>query len=515
MSTAYTKANDFGVFSAARAQAAKMEQYLTSPAALGAEHGELESYIAEQGREYQRLLLQAHFDLRAALEKRVQVQGADGVRRGYARASGRPLSSVFGLCWITRLAYQRDGVDGLHPQDALLNLPEELYSHGLRLLVAQEAANNSFELTQQTIYKRTGVLLGNRQLEELAARAVLDFDGFYANRGIEGESDNDLMVLTFDGKGIVVRTEDLREPTRRAAESNKNKLSKRLSSGEKKNHKRMAEVASVYSLKPASRTPQDVLYDLGYLKDGRVPERPRPTNKRVWASVKLEMKQVIWQAFEEALKRDPERRRRWVAVVDGNPEQLKWIRWAARKAGVRITIILDIMHVLEYIWSAAWAFYSQGSPEAERWVHRRLLGLLQGRSGGELARSMRKLADERSLSTKARKPVEACAKYLVKYTRHLHYDRALAAGMPLATGVVEGACRHLVKRRMDAARWSLDGAEAVVRSRALVLSGDLEQYWEFHLRREHERNHLSRYAGNVIPMADFLPKRRANLEKAA
>jgi hypothetical protein len=331
------------------------------------------------------------------------------------------------------------------------------------------------------------------------------------------ENVQDLMVLSFDGKGIVVRHEDLRPATRQAAEASANKLSKRLSKGEKKNRKRMAEVATVYSLRPVARTADDILYDLSFLDGASAGQRPRPSNKRVWASVKHEMKTVIKHAFEEALRRDPQRQRRWVALVDGNPEQLKLIKRAARKAGVRVrlTIVVDIMHVLDYLWDAAWCFYDQGSPDAERWVQRRLRGLLKGRSAGEVARSLRQLARERGLSSKQRKAVDDCARYLVKHTRYLRYDEALAAGLPLATGVVEGACRHLVKARMDAARWSLEGAEAVVRLRALLMSGDFDQYWEFHLQKELERNHLTHYAGRVAPMANLPSNDVRRVENAA
>jgi hypothetical protein len=516
MNEFYTKTAATEAFSASRQQAAKMERYLESASAMVAQHAELEAYIQSEGREYERRLLQAHLQLRAALEQRVEVGGADGVKRGYARPEQpRRLTTIFGSVWVIRLAYQREGVEGLHPQDALLNLPAELHSHGLRQLVAQAAARHSFEQTREVIVKATGIAIGNRQLEELAARASVDFEAFYAGRTLETENTEDLLVLSFDGKGIVMRHEDLRPTTRQAAEATSNKLTKRLSKGEKKNRKRMAEVAAVYGLPPVARTPDDILCDLSFLEGTAAQSRPRPKNKRVWASVKQPMKAVIEQAFEEALRRDPLRMRRWVALVDGNPEQLRLIKRAARRIGVQLTIVLDIIHVLDYIWDAAWCFYAQGSPEAECWVHRRLRGLLEGRSGGAIARSMRQLAKERGLNSKQRKPVDDCARYLVKHTRYLHYDQALADGLPLATGVIEGACRHLIKARMDAAQWSLDGAEGVLRLRALLMSGDFDEYWAFHLRRELQRNHLTHYAGRVIPMSLFPSKPFASVNKAA
>ena len=107
----------------------------------------------------------------------------------------------------------------------------------------------------------------------------------------------------------------------------------------------------------------------------------------------------------------------------------------------------------------------------------------------------------RDIGAKAAKPVVKCASYLVKNARWLHYDRALADGLPIATGVIEGACRHLVQDRLGrtGARWSLSGAEAILRLRALRASGDFDDYWQFHLLKEHERTHESRYADGTVP----------------
>jgi hypothetical protein len=114
---------------------------------------------------------------------------------------------------------------------------------------------------------------------------------------------------------------------------------------------------------------------------------------------------------------------------------------------------------------------------------------------------MRRSATKRALTPERRRPIDRCADYLLKYAEYLRYDDYLAAGFPISTGVIEGACRYLVKDRMDiaGARWSLDGAEAILRLRALKASGDFDAYWAFHEQQELRRNHLERYAGNAIP----------------
>ncbi|MCC6997991.1 MAG: hypothetical protein IT370_25485 [Deltaproteobacteria bacterium] len=159
----------------------------------------------------------------------------------------------------------------------------------------------------------------------------------------------------------------------------------------------------------------------------------------MWPSVEHTTQQVIDDAFAEALRRDPEQRRRWVVLVDGQRDQLRRVQRAVAKTGAKITTVLDIVHVLEYLWRAAYAFHPESTAEAETWVECRLLALLNGRSGGELAKSLRLMVRSHGLDAKAALPVERAARYLVTNTRLLHYDQALADGLPIASGVVEGA----------------------------------------------------------------------------
>ncbi|HEY4646214.1 MAG TPA: ISKra4 family transposase [Steroidobacteraceae bacterium] len=501
MSAAYnTDTVEHDVFSSAHEQAEAMEQQLRSDDAMGSTHSELEVYVRREGREYERRLLQAHLELRASRERPVEARGADGVVRGFRRESHRPLGTIFGSVVVLRLAYQAPGVAGLHPMDASLNLPDELYSHGVRRLVAEGAARCSYDEVVESVAATTGTTVHKRQIEQLAIRAAQDFEAFYATRTVEAEDTDHLLVLTFDGKGIIMRPDDLRPATRRAAALATHKLTSRLTKGEKRNRKRMAEVAAIYSVAPFSRTPMDVLHDLKPTRDVAIP-RPRPVNKRVSASVVFDAKTVIKMTFDEALRRDPERHRRWIVLVDGNRDQIAMIRKAAKQHDVEPTLVLDLMHVLEYLWTAAYCFHDEGSKDAQAWVEHRLLALLLGQSAGAMAKSMRRSAKLRGLHTADRKGVDDCARYLVNNRKLLHYDRALRDGLPVGTGVIEGACRYLVKDRMDrtGARWSLRGAEAVLRLRALWTNGDFNDYWAFHLECEHRRTHRARYAGERVP----------------
>jgi len=492
-------------------QFAAMEKRLASPEMMNAQHGELEEFVMEQGRELQRLLLQAHMELRAERERRVEVRGADGVRRKTTRASARPVATLVGEVEVGRLAYQARDVSGLHPMDAALNLSPVLYSHGVERFVAEQAAIMSFDDVRHALLKQTGARVAKRQVEELSVRAAVDFDAFYGERRAANdavEPTYDPLVMTFDGKGIVMVPEDLRPATKKAAKKAVRKLATRLTKGEKRNRKRMAQVAAIYTVPRYVRTAFDVLADLGGSRAGGRPERPKVRNKRVWASVEREPEAVVEETFLEARARDPKHRRQWAALVDGNKDQLAIIEAMAEKHGP-VRIVVDLIHVLEYLWRAAHALCGDATKEAEAWVQERLLSLLQGQPANKIATAMRRSARATKLSDSALAAVCSAADYLRNYGRYMRYDEALEQGLPIATGVIEGACRYLVKDRMDrgGARWTLDGAEAVLRLRALRASGDFDAYWQLHLREELRRNHVESYA-DASPPDPMRPLRR-------
>lgn len=501
-------------FTAAHAFADETEHQLCGPELMSAPHSDAEAFVERRGREWARLALQAQFELRAEREQRVRVVGADSVERDAVRESERHVETLVGTIAAPRLAYQEPGRIDLHPMDALLNLPmSDTFSHGVRRMAAKESACGSFDEVVEMIRAYTGAAVSKRQVEQLAVRASVDFDSFYELRRRERELTSDLMVISTDGKGVVVRREDLRDATRKRAEESAHKVETRLTPGEKRERKRMAQVATVYDVAPWPRTAADILHTLR--DETTETKRPRPSDKRVFASVAKTPRAVIREAFEEALRRDPDRRRRWVVLVDGDGKQLKSVKAEAKRIGVTVTIVADIVHVLEYVWKAARAIFGETTPEAESWVGDRFLALLTGRSGGEVAATIRYWAEKRDLDDSQTKAIAKSCAYLTNRTRTrlMRYASYLRDGLPISTGVIEGACRYLVKDRMDrtGARWSLNGADAVLRLRALRASGDFDDYWHFHLAREKERNHATRYADGDIP--NPLPARRGHLRR--
>jgi len=463
-------------------------------------HSEIERELEKMGRELMRKLLEEHLRSRGPGQSSQPVTGADEVERPCVRPHKRDLETIFGTVPVERAGYySKEKGPSLHPLDAELNLPEQRYSLELCRRVAEEAAKTSFDETLESIGKNTGAHVPKRQIEELVRSATQDFDAFYKMRQeTERKADSEILVMSVDGKGVVMHTSDLREQTRKAARARKHKMGARLSKGEKKNAKRMATVAAVYTIAPLTREPEDLICDSDCERSAY--PRPRPENKRVWASLEKTPQEVIEEVFEEANYRDASHQKSWVALVDGNKHQIRILRRMAKEKGIDLTLIVDVIHVTEYLWDAARVFHPDPGQEQENWVRVRLLQILRGKAG-YVAGGMRRSATLRNLAASDRKPVDTCADYLLSYGPFLKYNRYLGQGYPIATGVIEGACRHLVKDRMDitGARWSLAGAEAVLRLRALRASRDFDEYWTFHEAQENARNHRSLYAGGIVP----------------
>lgn len=487
-----------GELDEAAAQFDKIRCHLGAEEALTMEHSEVEAYLWSEGMELLRLLLQDHFDLRALKEVRAEaVVDAAGVEhRAVEAGHQRDLVTRFGAIVVSRFAYRHRGAENLYPADATANLPAKRHSHGLRELAAIEAARGSFEEASEAIDRYSAATVAKRQVEELAQAAAADFEAFFEAADRPVAEAGEVVVISADGKGIVMRPEGLRAATAAKAARSENKLKGRLSRGEKANRKRMAEVGAVYTITPVVRSPDDVMAHRG---DGPAKEAPTATNKWLTASVADDAATVISRVFDEAERRDPDHTHPWVGLVDGNCHQIDRIEAEAAARGIEITVICDWVHVLQYIWAAAWSFFDEGDPAAEDWVQDKAIDVLNGRAS-IVAAAIRRKATRLGLDDAKRKNADTCADYLLAKVPYLDYPKALANGWPIGTGVIEGAVRHVVRDRMDitGARWGLHGAEAILKLRALRANGCWDDYWSFHRAQEHKRVHESRYSDGVL-----------------
>jgi hypothetical protein len=229
---------------------------------------------------------------------------------------------------------------------------------------------------------------------------------------------------------------------------------------------------------------------------GGPPARPHAVNRWYACDITAGRDVTISKVFDEADRRDPGHQRTWIALADGDIYQLGLIRAQAAARGITLAILVDFIHVPEYLRKAAWCFHAPRDPAMEDWVIAQALDILHGRTGEVIAR-IGQLAAEHPPKPcgEHAKIIRKTLSYLQNKQPWMNYPQALAAGWPIATGVIEGACRHLVADRMGitGARWSLDGAQAMLWLRAIYASGDTGAYRDYHITQEHQRNHLSRY----------------------
>jgi hypothetical protein len=455
---------------------ALLQSWLASGSALQLPLHEIESRQQDRGREVQRLLLQAHLQQRGDgdVGPALYLQQQDGeLVYSHRRLGTRSLTTVFGAVELVRMGYSCPGAPGIFPLDRALTLPARSFSYELQRRLVKAAVQNPFLDSVQTIADLTGVAVSKRSLEQILPDAAQDFDAFYRQRSPEPATGS-ILVAAVDCKGIPMVKPPGAQPTLR------------LTKGQKANKKRMATVAAVFTRAPWVRTPQQVVESLFRIarpapKDAPAP--PRPENKRVWASLLKGKNAVIQEVAEEMERRDPSASKTRVALTDG--ERALQIRVDKK---LKVTLVLDLMHALEKLWKAAYVFHPEASLEADLWVMDRTLRILSG-DVGQVVKGLRQSITKRSLSGARRKTLEGVADYLYRNRTRMRYDEYLANGWPIASGPVEGACKSLIKDRMERSgmRWTEQMAEAIVQLRALYLSGDFDQYWQFHIEQDQRR----------------------------
>jgi hypothetical protein len=456
---------------------ALLQSWLASSSALQLPLHQIESQQHTKGREVQRLLLQAHLQHRGNgdVGPVLCLQQQDGtVLYSHRRLSARSLTTVFGTVELVRMGYSRPGALSIFPLDHALALPARSFSYELQRRLVKAAVQNPFLESVQTIADLTGVSVSKRSLEQILPDAAQDFDAFYRQRCPEPATGS-ILVAAVDCKGIPMVKPGGAQPTAR------------LAKGQKANKKRMATVAAVFTRAPWVRTPQQVVENL-FPTCRRTPDDaptpPRPENKRVWASLLKGKTAIIQEVAEEMERRDPSGSSKTrLALTDG--ERALQIR-VNRKLSV--TLILDLMHVLEKLWKAAYVFHAEGSLDADLWVLDRTLRILFG-DVGQVVKGIRQSVTKRSLSGADRKTLLGVADYLYRNRVRMRYDEYLAHGWPIASGPVEGACKNLIKDRMERSgmRWTEQMAEVLVQLRAIHLSGDFDRYWQFHIEQDQRR----------------------------
>ena len=391
-------------------------------------------------------------------------------------AHGRRLTtyrSVFGKLSFARHAFSAPGRPMAYPLDARLSLPADSYSDLLREWAAYGSTDAAYRETQTLLDRILGQTLSVQALETGLATDAADVAAFW-ERPTDPTAPAPLgiiLVAQADGKGV-----PLVLPPRAARPARRGK-------GHPPDAKREAIVTALYTIAPYPRTPLDVVAALLREDDRPGSARPRPVGKELRAT--LDGKDAaLARLAQRAAQRDHPASQHRVALTDG-AEALQQ-RMQAYLPG--FTLVLDIIHASEYLWDAANALLGERHPDRTAWMRRHLEQVLSGQTTTVIATLEAQLTDP-ARTPSQRETVQKAVGYYRRNLPFMRYDEYLACGWPIGTGVVEGACGHLVKDRMEQAgmRWTKAGAQAVLDLRAVRLTGDWDAYWQFHRQQQHQR----------------------------
>ncbi len=472
--------------------AAALADYVRAQADEGRAAHEVEESIWEWVLQLGRRALEHFFACAGDGDVGEETQLPDGrtVRR-LSELHVREYRSVFGVLSFGRAVYgSREGQRIEHvPLDARLHLPQGKFSYLLQdwdqFLVVEEPYAGVSDRLKRILGFSQSVDSLERMNRKNAALVPNFFDSLPAP---DPEEEGEIGVASADGKGV---------PMRRLVEEAPIE-GHRPKRGPQPNTKKMALLGTVYTVDPLRRTPQDVVASLfrdpKQPANGKQTARPKPQHKGVRASLARSDAGTTQPAVEEIFgwmarevgARDPAGTKPLCVLMDGQESQ--WRAAQQHLAGENVTEVLDLLHVTPRIWSAASLFHPESSRAAMEFVKDRVLRILQGKVSS-VTTSLRWMGEYRGLSASKRGQLGKICDFLDKNRERMRYDEYLQAGYPIATGVIEGACRHLVKDRLERAgmRWVLEGAQSMLHLRSVRLSGLWDDFTAYRIKRENER----------------------------
>lgn len=391
--------------------------------------------------------------------------------------------SIFGEHHFPRYVYaQREGqkIERM-PVDEQLGLPAGEFSYVLQDWLDRFTLKASFEDACGSLQSLLGIRVSVRSAEHMNQHLAEHAEAFRTSQPApDPQQEAELLVYANDCKGVPMRR-PLEERARRGLRRGK---------GEKANQKQMACVGAAYSVDRYIRTADEILDEV--FLEARAGDRPRPQNKRLWAEMTVVRDgeplngktRVFAQQALDLHARDPTRQKTVVCLMDGEKAlRAEQHAWLPRAIGV-----LDIWHVMERLWGVAYCFHPEQSPAAERFVEDRLRALLTGKVGYVIG-YFRRLLEQPQLSAEKRRVLRSAINYFDNNRLYMKYDEYLAAGYPIGSGMAEGACRHVVKDRLELTgmRWTVLGAQSMLHLRAIYLNGDWEDYLDSYIQTEQSR----------------------------
>ncbi len=445
--------------------------------------------------------LKTYFAKKGTGEMGDEIQREDGViLKRECELRSRTYRSVFGKIEVPRTCYRRLGEAGIFPLDEAVNFPEHRYSYYLQEWMNLLSLDHPYVEGAERLKYFFGISLVESVMATVSRDGADHYDAFYEQKTPPApEDERDFLVVSFDGKGVPM------------IKSEAAKIQAKLGKGEKRQKKKEALVGVCYTVDKKERSAKELAERLinpeqyrSRLHDKKQDEdEPRGKNIRRIASIKRPKADVMNAIKKEAEMRDSTRTKPLVVLLDGalglwNLATDIFCDWESP-----VTYILDIIHVRDYLWDAANALHDEGSAAGRNWVQERMDQILKGKVGYVVG-GLKQIITKRKLTGSKRKALAKAITYFESHKKWMRYDEYLAAGMPIATGVVESACGSVVKKRMEGEgkRWSVEGAEAILLLRSLDKSDDYTNYWSFHTIQERKRlyENSPKYS-SFIPLA--------------
>ena len=413
----------------------------------------------------------------------------------------RSYHSIFGIVPVTRFVYaQRAKMKTFAPLDQQLKLPAIDHSYVLQDWLTRFSVKDSFDSCVDSIRELLGIKVSKLTVQQLNQDLGEHVVAFRESQPSEFSDDQEIMVVSADGKGVPMRStiqqrnglpETAWQKCQRKKQEAKaeDRATKRLSRGQVKCRKQMAYVGAVYSINPNVRNSGDILDEVF---DRSLVDRPSPVNKQVQATMTnyhngqfINGQEVLFADLaRQVLQRDPDSKKPLACLMDG--QRSLWD--LQRKYFPQAVAIIDIFHVSERLWQAAYCFHKEGSAKAEKMVCKYFRMLLDGRVDSVIRSFQNR---KRFLSQSKQEILASVIKYYKNNKQYMQYHEYLRKGFPIGSGAIEGACRHLVKDRMERTgmRWEIEGAQAMLNTRSAHINKEWDQLIEFRIKKQTELNY--------------------------
>lgn len=420
-------------------------------------------------------LMRLFFQVRAAQSGRTALVTEQGDELPYHSETKRDYTSIFGKLPVVRPYFYASGQPGRSPLDEELSLGADCYSELVREIAEYLGVEVTYGKVGDFFRRVLGHSLSSQAVSSMVRGDALDVERYYEQKPAPAvATEAAILVVQADGKGVPM--------VRPSAPLSKRRLGK----GEKRSQKKEAIVTTCYTIASRPRTAQAVVASFCH-PDQRPPAPAAPPttpqNKHLWAT--LDGKEAALQRLaQQVATRDGEHIQQRVALTDGCEALQKRVTQQLPD----FTLVLDFVHVSEYLWTAANRLFGESSPQRDGWVEAQSELILSGHSA-QVITTLQSLLDRPKRTAAQRQALSAAIRYFQRNGPYMHYDHYLTQGWPIASGVIEGACRHLVKDRCERSgmRWTQAGAEQLLRLRAVAENGDWDDYHTFRKAQRHLR----------------------------